>query len=107
MTLGDVIRNRRIKLGMNQQELAQAIDTTTATVSRWESGNIQKMKRPMIERLSNVLMLDPMIFMQQEEVLMPDEFEVIEAYRLSDFSTKNAVRRVLGIEEKNIAQQVG
>lgn len=97
MTLGDVIRNRRTKLGMNQNELAKAVGTTVATVSRWESGDIHKMKRPMIAELSRVLMLDPMVFFQQEEVLMPDEAELITAYRMADFHIKNEVRKMLGL----------
>ena len=97
MTIGDIIQNRRKELNMTQGDLAEAVGTTKATVSRWESGNIHKMKRSMIVALSNVLMLDPIIFLQHEEVLFPDEVEVIEAYRNADQGTKNAVRKLLDI----------
>lgn len=99
MTIGDIIRNRRKELDMTQEDLAKIVNATKATVSRWESGDIHKMKRPMIVALSHVLQLDPMIFLQREEVLMPDEVDVIYAYRKADDGTKTAVRKLLDIPE--------
>lgn len=99
MTIGDVIRNRRKELGMTQEDLARAVGTTKATVSRWESGDIHKMKRPAIASLAKALHLDPMIFIQREEVLMPEEHEVISAYRKADDGTKSAVRKLLDLPD--------
>ena len=99
MTIGDIIRNRRKELKMTQGDVARAVGTTKATVSRWESGDIHKMKRPMIASLARTLQLDPMIFVQREEVLMPEEAEVVHAYRMADDGTKNAVRKLLDIPE--------
>lgn len=99
MTIGDIIRNRRKELNMTQEDLANSVGTTKATVSRWESGDIHKMKRPMIAALARTLQLDPLIFLQREEVLMPDESEVIYAYRKADDGTKAAVRKLLDVQE--------
>lgn len=99
MTIGDIIRNRRKELKMTQDDVARAVGTTKATVSRWESGDIHKMKRPMIASLARTLQLDPMIFVQREEVLMPEEAEVVHAYRMADDGTKSAVRKLLDIPE--------
>ena len=68
MTIGSIIRDRRKELNMTQEDLAKAVGTTKATVSRWESGDIHKMKRSMMASLSRVLHLDPMIFLQQEDL---------------------------------------
>ena len=99
MTLGDIVRNRRIELNMTQEDLAKAVGTTKATVSRWESGDIHKMKRSMIAAVSVALHLDPLLFFQQEEVLMPDEYRIITAYRAADDGTKSAVRKLLDVPE--------
>ena len=99
MTIGELIKNRRKELRMSQGDVADAVGTTKATVSRWESGDIHKMKRPMISALASVLQLDPMIFFQREEILMPEEYEVIAAYRSADTGTKNAVRKLLDLNE--------
>lgn len=99
MTIGSIIRDRRIELKMTQEDLAAAVGATKATVSRWESGDIHKMKRSMIAAVSRVLRLDPMLFLQQEEVLFPDEVDVIHAYRAADDGTKAAVRKLLDIPD--------
>lgn len=109
MTLGDIVRNKRIELNMTQEDLAKAVGTTKATVSRWESGDIHKMKRSMIAAVSVVLHLDPLLFFQQEEVLMPDEYRIITAYRAADDGTKSAVRKLLDVPEakKDTLSSVG
>ena len=95
MTIGTIIRNRRKELNMTQEDLAYAVGTTKATVSRWESGDIHKMKRPMIAALARTLQLDPMIFLQQEEVLMPDEERLIIAYRHASTEIRDAALAML------------
>lgn len=109
MTLGDIVRNKRIELNMTQEDLAKAVGTTKATVSRWESGDIHKMKRSMIAAVSVALHLDPLLFFQQEEVLMPDEYRIISAYRAADDGTKSAVRKLLDVPEakKDTLSSVG
>lgn len=99
MTIGELIKNRRKELHMSQEDVANAVGTTKATVSRWESGDIHKMKRPMISALARVLQLDIMVFFQREEILMPEEYEVITAYRSADTGTKNAVRKLLDLND--------
>ena len=101
MTIGEMIRDRRKELGLTQDDIARTIGTTKATVSRWESGDIHKMKRSMIAALAKVLQLNPVLFVQREEVLMPDEEELLDAYRAADELTKILARRALGIAEKN------
>lgn len=102
MTIGDIIRERRKALNMTQEDLAQLVNTTKATVSRWESGDIHKMKRPMIAALARTLKIDPMIFLQREEVLMPDEERLITAYRQASDEIKSAALAMLeNSAEKN------
>lgn len=101
MTIGDIIRNRRKELNMTQEEVAKAVNTTKATVSRWESGDIHKMKRSTIADLARTLQLDPIIFVQREEILMPEEHRLISAWRAADELDRELVRRTLHMEEKN------
>lgn len=99
MTIGDIIKTTRKELNMTQEELAAVVGTTKATVSRWESGDIHKMKRPMISAMAKALHLDPMIFFQREEIIFPDERDVINAYRRADDGTKSAVRKLLDVPD--------
>ena len=99
MTIGGIIHNRRLELGMTQVELAQIVGTTKATISRWESGDIHKMKSSMIMAVSRALDISPLVFLQEEEVLIPEESAVINAYRAADEGTKSAVRKLLDVPE--------
>ena len=95
MTIGDLIKSRRKELNLRQEDLAELVETTKATVSRWESGDIHKMKRPMIAKLAKALQIDPMIFLQREEVLMPDEERLVTAYRHASDEIKDAALAML------------
>ena len=68
MDVKDVLRNRRIELGMTLKQVADAVGVSEGTVSRWESGDIDNMRRDRIAALSKVLRLDPLIIMGMEAV---------------------------------------
>ena len=106
MTIGDIIRESRKKLDITQEDLAKAAGTTKATVSRWESGDIRRMNAEKISAVCNKLQLDERIFFQREEVLYPDEWDIIRAYRNAKPGTRASVRKLLdlGEEQKNPAQ---
>lgn len=58
MTISDIkeiIKNRRIELGLTLKEVATAVGVSEGTVSRWESGNITNMKRNKIAALAKTL----------------------------------------------------
>ena len=95
MTIGDIIRNRRKELHMTQEDLGRIVGTTKATVSRWESGDIHKMKESTIRQLCNTLSLDRMLFAQREEVLTQEEADIIDAYRNAGEVIRISVRKLL------------
>ena len=67
MDVKNIIKSRRIELGLTQFNVAKAVGVAEATVSRWESGNIENMKRDKIAKLANVLKISPAIIMGWEE----------------------------------------
>ena len=97
MTIGEVIKNKRNELGMTQEYIAKTVGTTKATVSRWESGDIGKMKEPMIKAIANTLQLDEWLFVQPHEVLTRDEEKLLASYRKADEGTRSAVKKLLDI----------
>jgi len=105
MTIGDIIKGRRKEYDMTQEDLAKAVGTTKATVSRWESGDIRKMKRDMAAKLANTLHLDPYLLLPQDNVLTPEESKVIEAYRKADDGTRASVRKLLDVPETKKGQE--
>lgn len=55
MEIKDLIKSRRIELGMTMKELGDAVGVSEATISRYESGQIANMKRTTIIALSKIL----------------------------------------------------
>ena len=51
MTIGDIIRDHRLQRNMTQEYVAMAVGTTKPTVSRWENGEITKIKLEMAKKL--------------------------------------------------------
>lgn len=67
MEVKDILKNRRIQLGLTMKEVAEAVNVSEATVSRWESGDIANMRRNKIAALASVLQLSPSVIMGWEE----------------------------------------
>ena len=95
------LKEARIRKNMTQEDLARAVNTTKSTVSRWENGDIHKMKLPMVQEVCRVLQIDTMLFFQREEVLMPDEASVIDAYRNASEGIRQSVRILLGLKDES------
>lgn len=59
METKQIIKNRRIELGLTLLDVAKYVGVSEATVSRWESGDIANMKRDKISLLAEVLRIFP------------------------------------------------
>jgi len=59
MKMSDKIKNRREELGLTLQEVGEYIGVSKATVQRYESGEIKNLKLVIIERLTQVLKINP------------------------------------------------
>lgn len=81
MEIKDIIRNRRLELGLTMKELASRIGVSEGTISRWESGGISNMKRDKVALLSQVLGIPIDQLMGWEE---PDGQSETPAYYMDD-----------------------
>lgn len=71
MDLRDILRNRRLELGLTMKQVADSVGVSEGTISKWESGNISSMRLDKAFAISKVLSLDPRLLMGQDE----DELE--------------------------------
>ena len=62
-SVGKLIYDRRTELGITQKEVADFVGVSEATVSRWESGHIDNMRRDRSAALSKILRLSPLAIM--------------------------------------------
>lgn len=68
MEVKDFLKNRRLELGLTIKQIADAVGVSEGTVSRWESGKINNMKRDKISALSKILNIDPLTIMGRDDV---------------------------------------
>lgn len=71
MNINNILKNRRIELGLTMKEVATAVGVSEATVSRWESGDIANMKRDKIAKLATTLKVSPSVVMGWEDSPTP------------------------------------
>lgn len=55
MDFGKRIKDRRLELGMTLEEVAKIVGVAKATVQRWETGDIQNMRRDKLDPLAKAL----------------------------------------------------
>lgn len=67
MKLGKLLAERREFLGLSQQDVAAAIGTNKSTISRYETGDIDNMRRDRIYKLANVLELSTKVIMNWQD----------------------------------------
>lgn len=105
MDIKDILKNRRIDLGLTLKEVAEAVDVSEATVSRWESGDIANMKRDRIDALSRVLDISPLVILGRPEDQQAQTARRLAAYEtmftrldhLSDTERQKALRLIDGV----------
>ena len=97
MKANEVMKVRRLELGLTQKEVADRVGVTEATVSRWESGDIKNMRRDKIAALARALDISPAVLMDWEQY----DAEAAERRRLAKELSELA--NVADVEHLNIA----
>ena len=77
----NIIKDRRIELGLTMKDVADYVGVSEGTVSRWESGNIANMKRSRIYKLAEALKLSPLVLLGVESSTTPDNLLPMPAMR--------------------------
>jgi transcriptional regulator with XRE-family HTH domain len=81
MEIGALLREKRKQKGLTMKKLADIVEVSEGTISRWESGDIKNIKRSKIEKLSDVLEISPYTIMgwkKDDTVTVNDTVKNIE-----------------------------
>ena len=79
MSVGELIKSGRLAKGMTQPELAEKVGVKKSAVAKWESGRVSEIRRSNLQRLSEVLDIDPNLLLGKEMEPMIEEKEPITA----------------------------
>lgn len=108
MNSKNVIRERRLELGLTYEELGKMVGVGKSTVRKWETGMIENIKRDNIVALAKALKISPAIIMgwditDSENIhkkLTEKETILLENYnKLNDLGKKEADKRVFELTE--------
>ena len=64
------LKARREELGLTQDEVAEKVGVASTTIGRWESGEIDNMRRDKIKKIAEVLQLSPLDLIGVEDTEM-------------------------------------
>ena len=103
---GKIIKARRKELHLTQQQLADAVGTNKSTISRYESGNIDKVPTETLTPIARALKCSPLFLIGVDPVPGEEELnamyaereEIIEAYEMAPKSVQKAIRVLLGLD---------
>lgn len=87
MKIKDILKARRLSLGLTLEDVAAKVGVSAATISRWESGDIANMRRDRIVALSKALKISPAVIMGWDD---PEDKPVAPSDRIDPEVTKMA-----------------
>ena len=99
--VGNKIKKRRNELNLTQKDLADYVGVTEATVSRWESGDINNMRIDKITKLSEALQVSPLFIMDtkyselNDLAINDEEAVLVLTYRKLDDKVKEFLKESL------------
>ena len=109
MNTKNIIRDRRIELGLTMKDVAAHVGVSEGTVSRWESGNIANMKRSRIYSLAEILQISPVVLIGDEEKNLPatgqGEREIAEGSALKEWE-KDALQMLRQLQPEELAREM-
>lgn len=66
MRVGEIIKVRRLELGLTLEDVGNATGVGKSTVRKWETGMIENMRRDKIVALAKILSLEPEILLCED-----------------------------------------
>ena len=95
MQIYEKLKKRRLDLGLTLEQVADHCGVNSSTVARWESGEIENMRRDKIEKYAQALQVSPAVIMGWDvrpaaSNLSKEERELVAAMRGIDPETREA-----------------
>lgn len=108
MDVRNIIKEKRLELGLTYEELGNMIGVGKSTVRKWETGMIENMRRDNIVALAKALNISPALIMGWDTdeikddniILSKDEKQLLLKFnQLNDLGKKEATKRVSELTE--------
>ncbi len=102
-SVGECIKKLRINEGFSQEELGKRLGVQRAAVQKWESGQVQSLKRDIIKKLATIFNVPPALFIDVDSTNLQTHLgEVIRNKRIELGLTIHDLAKQVGISENTI-----
>lgn len=95
MDMSRRIKERRILMGLTQEELGEKLGLQKSAIAKYENGRVENIKRSVISNMAKILACSPCYLMgwdEKPETLQP---QILEYYnQLNDIGRHEATKRV-------------
>ena len=98
------LKDRRLELGLSLRDVAQIVGVNASTVNRWESGEIDDMKRKRVFAYAKALQISPSIIMGWQDVpegivaeLTNYEEQLLDKFRALPPHRQHDVERIINM----------
>lgn len=92
MTINEMIKKRRLDLGLTLEEVAAHVGVGKGTVQKWESGSIKNMRRDKMALLSEILKIPPTYLLFGDQVIPDDDISPLCPMNCTDHE-KDLIRK--------------
>ncbi|WP_167628816.1 helix-turn-helix domain-containing protein [Listeria valentina] len=100
-TMGDRIKRLRIEMGLTQEELGKRVGLKRAAINKYEKGNVENMKRSIVEKMSSLFSVSPSYLMALDE----SNSEKNTIFQLYNKLEKTRQERVYRYAEQQLNEQ--
>ena len=63
MNMGDIIKMKRVELGLTQEELAEKLGLQKSAIAKYENGRVENIKRSILKKMSELFNCSPSFLM--------------------------------------------
>lgn len=107
--LGDRIHDTRIAREITLEQLASAVGVNKSTISRYERGEIDAPRLPVIDAIANALCVNPawLVGKSEDKTFSPSRMDLASYSPCNLFSTLRNIRESHGITATEAAFRIG
>ena len=98
MEIGEIIKIRRLALGITVENVAEKIGKSRATVYRYENGDIENMPLSVVEPIAKALGMTPDEFFSRssnDDVVSSAEMALLKKYRQLNANDKQEILNLI------------
>ena len=104
-SIGNYIREKRMKNGWTQEQLAEKLEVASKTVSNWENGNFSSIKNENLDKLSKVFQVSVgEIYLGKDMVGLDEESKQILSQEIRNLNEKvdNVQTITIKVEDRGL-----